>query len=109
METLNNIFISLGLANCSHVDVFDSSHSFAIWLLPDGAYIVVASYLAFPTFGLRVCLQHGTIIAWPGFAVPHCTMEGRLAWKDGRSGKPPSMMSFFISRSAALDSKAFRV
>ena len=103
MSTLNSIFISANLVNSSHIDIGDSHYSFAIWLLPRGAEIVDVYYLAFPTYGLRIALRHGTVIAWPGFKIPHCTMGGSLRWADGREGPPPALLSFFIGRASAFD------
>ena len=109
MTVLNSIFVSCDLANSAHIDIFDSHYSFAIWLLPPGAMIVAHAYLAFPTYGLRVALDDRTIIAWPGFLIPHCTMEGTLQWRDGRPGPPPAMLSFFIGRATAFDQEEFVV
>ena len=103
MRVLNSVFMTSGLANSSHLDMYDSDYSFAIWLLPHGAVIVHQAYLAFPTYGLRVALHDRTIIAWPGYMIPHCTMEGTFRWADGRSGPPPAMLSFFIGRATAFD------
>ena len=103
MTVLNSIFISAGLVNSAHIDKGDSHYSFAIWLLPCGAEIVDPFFLAFPTYGLRIALRHGTVIAWPGFVIPHCTMGGTLRWVDGREGPPPMLLSYFIARATAFD------
>ena len=44
-----------------------------------------------------------TVVAWPGFKIPHCTMGGTLGWADGRAGAPPQLYSFFIGRATAFD------
>jgi superfamily II DNA helicase RecQ len=74
----SSIMISRNLGNASHLDVTDASTSVSIWAeeVRDRAknwYFVLPNASYKGSRGVVVRLSHGTVIAWDGRVIRHCT------------------------------------
>jgi hypothetical protein len=91
--------ISTNLGNSSHVDL-DCSPCAAVWAerYPGTAR---GWYLVYPNVGKRglaIQLSHGTVIAWDGRYLRHCSAVPACGERDG---SPNMVWGFFLGNSAA--------
>jgi superfamily II DNA helicase RecQ len=74
----SSIMMSRNLGNASHLDVNDKSYSVTIWAeekkdLAENWFYVMPNVKYNGSLGVVVRLSHGTVIAWDGRLIRHCT------------------------------------